>query len=337
MVYQLNPPRRATTQLPPLRSQRLRIRHRDRPYRPPSSIFVSCRERHTTPGCRARILLASHQSEPRPALDPFTKSTPPSPSPHIPSSIARRDRSSRFTIPRNISFIERIALSSVRSYPGRMRKNGTCTPRLSYLPSGIRSVMTVVRVCYYRHQLRTESNYLTDPTEYSIKHEVVKDVSSNPSPIFSAVYKFRFPTSASARRDRVSTASTDFNIRASHPTFNHTFPFECSNGADGSFNVGSLSGVTYSTNPEVGHLFETSCYQNSGSVSPRSESNPIGYDRRGSGSTSPPSTWFFPHSSRPNYVSVAYSLSLTEVLMMCLVIIASPRHQVAILFYMYCM
>ncbi|KAL0061433.1 hypothetical protein AAF712_011727 [Marasmius tenuissimus] len=137
-----------------------------------------------------------------------------------------------------------------------------------------------------------------DPTEYTIKHDVVKDVASNAPPLFSAFYKFRYPMDANARRDRVSSSSSDFNIRTSHPTFNHTFPFECSNGADESF--GSLSGVTY-PNPEMEPLFDSSCYQNSGSVSPRSESNPVEYVRQGSGSTSPPSTWFFPPSSRPTY------------------------------------
>ncbi|KAK1221040.1 hypothetical protein PQX77_016158 [Marasmius sp. AFHP31] len=146
-----------------------------------------------------------------------------------------------------------------------------------------------------------------DPTEYTIKHDVVKDVASNASPLFSAVYKFRYPMDANARRDRASSSS-DFNIRTSHPTFDRTFPFECSNGTDKSF--GSLSGVTYS-NPEIGPLFDSSCYQNSGSVSPRSEFNPVEYVRQGSGSTEAPSTWFLSPASRPTHVSAACSLGPT--------------------------
>ncbi|KAF9258344.1 hypothetical protein L218DRAFT_734340 [Marasmius fiardii PR-910] len=62
-------------------------------------------------------------------------------------------------------------------------------------------------------------------------------------------------------------------------------------------------------NPEMGHIFTTSCYPNeSGSVSPRSETS-VGYDRRESDSLSPPPSWFYTtQSSRPNYVSLFCSL-----------------------------
>ncbi|KAL0572393.1 hypothetical protein V5O48_009571 [Marasmius crinis-equi] len=142
----------------------------------------------------------------------------------------------------------------------------------------------------------------SDPTEYTIKHKVVKDIALNPSPLFSAVYKFRYPLDATSHRGRFTSSSTDFNMRTSHHSvLTHDFPFECPNAADDSFDVGSLSEVPY-TSSEMGTIFDTSCYQNnSGSVSPRSEPS-VGYVRRASDSLSPPPSWFFTHSSRPNYV-----------------------------------
>ncbi|KAG7091510.1 hypothetical protein E1B28_010538 [Marasmius oreades] len=139
-----------------------------------------------------------------------------------------------------------------------------------------------------------------DPTQYTIEHKVVQNVTGVSSSLFTAVYKFRYPLDATFHRNRISSA-TDFSMSAG--PYHHGLPFECATSSDNSFDIASLSADMGYNNPEMGPIFATSCYSNeSGSVSPRSETS-LGYDRRDSDSLSPPpsSTWFYTQSSRPNY------------------------------------